>query len=150
MLLFLDFDGVLHPEPCNEDRCFCFLSRLENVLRDYPEVDVVISSTWRETRTLSTLRLFFSPDIAKRIIDVTPNWKEHQELFEIIGYQRQTEIEAWLRQSKEPWRQWLAIDDKPYLFKPFLPNLIKTISTIGFDEIAEEHLRQKLTSLQKL
>lgn len=55
-------------------------------------------------------------------------------------YQRQTEIEAWLRASSEPWRKWVAIDDKPWLFKPFLPNLICTDSEIGFDEDAEKRL----------
>ena len=48
MTLFLDFDGVLHPEgegPLpNDGTDFCFLPRLEALLRDYPHVGVVISS----------------------------------------------------------------------------------------------------------
>ncbi len=74
-------------------------------------------------------------------IGVTPSWKDHQDLLDVIGYQRQTEIEAWLRASSEPWKKWVAIDDKPWLFKPFLPNLIRTDSEIGFDEDAENRLR---------
>lgn len=147
MVVFLDFDGVLHPEPCYEkDRLFCCLPRFENALLDFPFVDIVISSTWRETRTLPELRALFSPSFAGRIIGVTPSWKDHQNLLERIGYQRQTEIEAWLRESGEPWRPWVAIDDKSYLFKPFLPNLIKTSSTIGFEHEAELKLRHKLTT----
>jgi hypothetical protein len=145
MILFLDFDGVLHPEPCYEkDRLFCCLPRFENALLDFPYVEIVISSTWRETRTLSELRALFSPSFAGRIIGVTPSWKDHQDLLERIGYQRQAEIEAWLRESGEPWRPWAAIDDKPYLFKPFLPNLIKTNSNVGFEHEAELKLRHKL------
>ena len=46
MILFLDFDGVLHPEPCYDKQSFfCCLPRLENVLRDFPKVRVVISNT---------------------------------------------------------------------------------------------------------
>jgi len=37
VLLFLDFDGVLHPFPVPADatQLFCNLPRLEAVLRDY-------------------------------------------------------------------------------------------------------------------
>lgn len=150
MILFLDFDGVLHPEPCfDSGRLFCFLPRLENILRDFTDVEIVISSTWRETRSLDTLRDFFHPDIRHRIIGVTPKWSEHSELFDVIGYQRQTEVEAWLRASSEPWARWLAIDDKPYLFRPFLSSLIKTKSLTGFDENVETKLRSVLGASRK-
>jgi hypothetical protein len=47
MILFLDFDGVLHPAPQpgqgGEER-FISLPLLEKVLRALPHVDVVISS----------------------------------------------------------------------------------------------------------
>lgn len=49
MILFLDFDGVLHPE--GEDHIlnggvdFCFLPRLESLLREFPHVKIVISSS---------------------------------------------------------------------------------------------------------
>lgn len=148
MIIFVDFDGVLHPEPCfDSHRLFCFLPRLESVLRDFSQANIVISSTWRETRAFDTLRLFFHADLHDRIIGVTPNWKDHTDLMNVIGYQRQTEIEAWLRNSKEPWASWIAIDDKPYLFRPFLPNLIKTESLVGFDKNTEIKLRAFLTTL---
>ena len=145
MILFLDFDGVLHPEPCyQEAQLFCYLPRLENVLRDFQEVQIVISSTWRDKRSLTDLKAFFSEDIADRIIGTTPNWREVSEIMDTIGYQRHAEIEGWLRLSGRPWLSWLAIDDKPYLFKPFLKNLIKTNSLTGFNDQAEEHLRLHL------
>ncbi|MET3139349.1 hypothetical protein AAKU61_003730 [Undibacterium sp. GrIS 1.2] len=104
MILFLDFDGVLHPEPCyDEAKLFTCLSRLEQVLREFASVRIVISSTWREKHSLSDLRRLFSADIAERIIGVTPSWRDHSELVDIIGYQRHAEIEAWLRQSESPW-----------------------------------------------
>ncbi|MFA9275572.1 MAG: HAD domain-containing protein [Candidatus Aquirickettsiella gammari] len=145
MIIFLDFDGVLHPEPCyDQNQLFCFLPRLEKILHEFPHVSVVVSSTWRDTRSLDTLRDFFDVAIRHRIIGATPHWRERVELFEVIGYQRQTEIEAWLRDSGEPWLPWIAIDDKPYLFRSFLSNLIKTESSSGFDENAEIKLRTLL------
>lgn len=147
MIIFLDFDGVLHPEPCFDlSNQFCFLPRLECVLREFVQLDIVISSTWRETRSLDTLRDLFHADLRDRIIGVTPHWRDHLELLDVIGYQRQAEIEAWLRSSDEPWVSWLAIDDKPYLFRPFLSNLIKTESSTGFNEEAETKLRRLLAS----
>ncbi len=147
MIIFLDFDGVLHPEPCFDDnKLFCSLPKFEGILRDFPRIQVVISSTWRESRTLEVLREFFSAEYRHRIIGVTPVWHQHSELFDIIGYQRQTEIEAWLRSSSEPWSPWIAIDDKSYLFRPFQPNLIKTESTIGIDESVEMRLRTLLAN----
>ncbi|MDO8653473.1 MAG: HAD domain-containing protein [Undibacterium sp.] len=148
MILFLDIDGVLHPEPCyDKSKLFLCLPRLEHVLREFNLVQIVISSTWRETRSLSDLREFFSPDIAERVFGVTPNWRDVPELVEIIGYQRHAEIEGWLRQSGSPWQPWVAIDDKPYLFRPFLKNLVKTNSSAGFDTAAEKVLRKKLICL---
>lgn len=41
-ILFLDFDGVLHPEHCHESKHFCCLPVLEDALRQAPEWQVVI------------------------------------------------------------------------------------------------------------
>ena len=50
--LFLDFDGVLHPQydggPTPKEVCFCHLPRFEAVMRQHPGVLIVISSTWRQ------------------------------------------------------------------------------------------------------
>ncbi len=49
MILFLDFDGVLHPEYDGQatpaDIVFCHLPRFEGVMRDYPKVEIVIRAT---------------------------------------------------------------------------------------------------------
>lgn len=146
MIVFLDIDGVLHPDPCyDRDLLLSCLPRFESVIREFPGVEIVISSTWREKRSLTELSDLFSPDIAQRIIGVTPSWKDHQGIFNRIGYQRHSEVEAWMRASSEPWRRWVAIDDKPYLFRPFLSNLVKTKSEIGFDDLSEITLRDKLS-----
>lgn len=76
MLLFLDFDGVLHPfarlpdRPATESEPFVYLARLESVLREHPHVRLVISSDWRKHHTLAELRLFLSEDMRFRIAGV--------------------------------------------------------------------------------
>lgn len=145
MILFLDFDGVLHPDPCrNEDMLFCRLLHFESVMRDFPEVDIVITSIWRNTRDLAKLRALFSPDIAKRIVGVTPDWREVEQLVSVVGpYSRQVEIEGWLRQAGREGEPWLALDDRPKLFAPLLPNLICCDPEQGLGHEAIRQLRHR-------
>src|SRR5471030_668875 len=145
MILFLDVDGVLHPE-ANYDSSLllCNLHVLEGVLRRHPDVDVVISSTWRETWTLAELQALFSPDISPRITDVTPRWQDIQDESAYGTYVRHAEIEAWLRSHNRTWEKWLAVDDQKHLFKPFCKNLFVTNSATGLTEADCEALAQRL------
>ena len=135
MILFLDFDGVLHPA-VNYDPALLLrkLPLLEGVLFQVPSIEIVISSTWRETRTLRELQSLFSDDIAPRIIGVTPHWLDIQDDTSFGAYVRQAEIEAWLRKSGQPWQQWLAIDDQAHLFRPFCKQLLLTNPATGLTE----------------
>lgn len=145
MILFLDFDGVLHPEPLyDESQLFCRLPMLEDCLSAFPEVSIVISSTWRDLRTLDELRELFSQEIGSRIVGTTPSWRDIPEIVATIGYQRHAEIEGWLRQAGVPWEKWVAIDDKPWLFKPFLSNLVVCDTAVGLDEHSIQALGFKL------
>ena len=47
MIVFLDFDGVLHPEPSLAKDAFCRLPLIEEILQDFPQVQIVVSSAWR-------------------------------------------------------------------------------------------------------
>jgi hypothetical protein len=132
MILALDIDGVLHPA-VNYDAALMLsnLPLLEDVLRRCPHVDVVISSTWRETRTLPDLQALFSPDIRCRVIGVTPQWRDIQDEAAFGTYVRQAEIEAWLKSTGRAWEQWLAVDDQRHLFRPFCANLFATNPATG-------------------
>ncbi|NRR32201.1 hypothetical protein HSX11_18660 [Oxalobacteraceae bacterium] len=150
-ILFLDFDGVLHPDPCRyQSDTLCHLPRLEKILRDFPDVEVVISSAWRQDQTIDDLRTYFSADIAQRIIDVTPDWHEVQHLFKRIGpYERQVEIEGWIEQSGWPQMRWIAIDDRPYWFQPGLENLVCCETKVGLTDELEQDIRSRLGLIQK-
>ncbi|HEX7648657.1 MAG TPA: HAD domain-containing protein, partial [Noviherbaspirillum sp.] len=116
------------------------LPQFEAVIRDFPAVDIVISSAWRQDHSLEELRSFFSPDIAKRIVAVTPIFHrlEHQ-------YLRQSEITAWLRDEGREYETWLAIDDSDWYFSPGCRNLILTSEEVGFDEKTAWALRRRLS-----
>ena len=54
-ILFLDFDGVTHPDPCRKESFLGQLPLIEDVLREHRQVDVVISSSWRYDHRLHEL-----------------------------------------------------------------------------------------------
>ncbi len=135
MVLFLDFDGVLHTLNAPDHRRFQHLNRLETLLRRFPSVDLVISSTWREMHGLDQLRTFFSSDMAARVIDTTGHAAELNSTPDrLIGYPREAEIFDWMRTHRSASNNWLALDDSPWLFSPFSPNLITVNAHVGIDD----------------
>ena len=109
MLLFLDFDGVLHSAYAfRQEQMFSQIPIFERFFRQ-PEnahIQFVISSTWRSGRDLAALRRPFSPDIAQRIIGKTP---EHVATSPIAT--REQEILCYLADNLIPNEPWLALDD---------------------------------------
>ncbi|WP_255992034.1 HAD domain-containing protein [Chitinolyticbacter albus] len=139
-MLFLDFDGVLHPMSPSSFNMLPFelLPRFEAVLRDYPSVKVVISSSWREIMPWEELLGLFSEDLRDRLLGATP------VLAASTPYLRQAEIELWVQQHATVSVPWIAIDDIPTLFDPASENVLYCDSERGFDEAVERQLRQRL------
>ncbi|MDY0748735.1 HAD domain-containing protein [Paucibacter sp. R3-3] len=136
MVLFLDFDGVLHPYPCPVEQYFCRRQLLEGWLRERPDLDVVISSNWRERRSLDELRGYFSADLQSRVIGVTPvlkrqAWAQFDGELPPMRFERETEVKQWLHGSGEPWRRWAALDDQAWMFGPFCKQLVLCDGAVG-------------------
>jgi hypothetical protein len=140
MILFLDFDGVLHSELAPEADLFGLLPRLEAILRDFPDVQIVISSSWREHNSLDDLRAKFSPDIAPRIIGVTPVIPRVKQ----VAACREREILAWLESAGKKGEHWLALDDTEWQFKDHRDHLILCARHRGLDAAVEVALRAGL------
>lgn len=143
MILFLDFDGVLHPffprsdRSDEENQLFAYLPRLEKVLRDHPVCRIVITSSWRKDRPWDQVVHAFSPDVVARIIGATPVLR-NQELL----YSRYGEIVQFLENQGHSECQWIALDDDPDLYPPGCTNLI--LCEDGFREAEETTLRKML------
>lgn len=62
-LIFLDFDGVLHPLDADlpDINRFCWLPVLETLLEGHPDVHLVVHSTWRYAYTDAELRDLLGP-----------------------------------------------------------------------------------------
>lgn len=143
MILFLDFDGVLHPcgdpyRPSPAASLFSRLPRLQSLLREYPGVRIVISSSWR-TDGLDALKRNFDADISERVVGVTPLTPRDQH-----GYMeavREREILAWLDANGGRDQAWVALDDADFQFPTWSTRLVVCDSDVGFDECAEAELR---------
>lgn len=147
--LFLDFDGVTHPQPCFQEIEFFCLSNIEAVLHEFPQISIVISSSWREHYSLEDLREFFNCIIANRVIDVTPFYRDPKsdwlpETAAPIKYERQWEIESWLKSAHLENAQWIAIDDQPQGFEPGCENLLITNPATGFTPYDEQLLHDMI------
>ena len=105
MILFLDFDGVTHSEPYAPEAAFTQLPLIESVVRERVHVAIVVSSSWRESRSLDELRDFFAPDIQPRVVGVTPDlWDPALA----PAYVRERECLAWLAANRPAGTRWLA------------------------------------------
>lgn len=128
MLLFLDFDGVLHPENlCEEDRgrLFCGLPQLHEILRAVPGVQVVFSTSWRllyPRQMLIQMVTKEAPELAPRFIGHTPVLDANDRPQGSIGL-REDEIQHWLTLNEQENRPWLALDDCQDFYWPGCSNL---------------------------
>lgn len=144
MIVFIDFDGVTHPQPCFAENAFCRLPLIEEVLREFARTKVVISSSWRDYHPLDEMREFFSSDLRDRVIGVTPSIKSPSPSWlpgQIPEFEREWEIESWMKEHRRWGERWLAIDDRPYWFRPDCADLLVTNAQTGFCAAEQATLR---------
>lgn len=146
-IVFLDFDGVTHPEVCKVEQLFTCLPLIEGVLRHHTRVEVVISSSWREHHPLGALRTRFSRDIGERVARCTP--VAHRDSAQPAqSHVRELECRTWLALHR-PDHPWIAIDNVPWLFQPGCPNPLLTNHRTGFTRNNAEFLHSLLERLSK-
>jgi hypothetical protein len=128
-ILFLDFDGVLHPHGACP---FSRLPLLEQYLLKMTEIEIVVSSSWRQDQSLEQLRNYFPVSLRKKVFDTTPTL---DNVHNPGG--RQREIEAYLASAglNSTNTSWVALDDMPFLFDDGCPFLITVDPNKGFTDI---------------
>lgn len=132
-LVFLDFDGVLHPGLAGT---FIYAPDFETFLQEHRDVQVVFSTSWREEETHQSLTEYFSPSLRQRFIGVTPvspggpgsRWRE---------------IRAWLSEQGFGGR-WVALDDDATLFPPGCAELVRCDTARGLRKTQLDEMRGKL------
>ena len=133
-LLFLDFDGVLHPTDFAGEAPFSRAALLEEMLTQHSP-KIVIASSWRFTHNLEKLQKAAPAFISSLIIGTTGE--------AVIGkYPRFTEIQHYLNAYGPA--DWRALDDSYWEFPKSCPNLIKCNPNTGILDRQIQELNQWL------
>jgi hypothetical protein len=148
-ILFLDFDGVVHPDGCDIDLWFCHLPLLEPVLREFPQLEVVVSSSWGQSYPFDELIEFFPDHMKPRIVGAVRGGLrlvEDKIPSELWNYVREAECYVWIRDNR-PGAPWIALEDQAWRFAPASPNVIMIDGKTGITRADVEQLRQRLHAL---
>ncbi len=119
-VLYLDFDGVLHPEdvwqlpggppyvrsPPGHD-VFENALALERLLEPYPDVRIVLSTTWQRRFGYSGTVEFLRPSLQARCVGGTYHRSMGRHWFDNLARGEQVLDDVSRRRPKN----WLAIDD---------------------------------------
>lgn len=136
MILFLDFDGVLHGVMRREPD-FCRAPLLWQILRACPSANVVFSTSWREIYRPDELVEFVTRDggrdLAHRFIGQTPRLHARSDYDP-----RLMECLNWLQSNGHADSPWLALDDVPqnYNHHPYLYLVDRTTGLTDADVAA--------------
>lgn len=145
-LMYLDFDGVLHHDSVFRSRArgiyldapasfklFQHLPLLEHALAPYPDVQIVLSTTWVRVLAFSRAVRFLSPDIRSRVIGAT--FHSNMDVDSFLKKSRgQQVLDDVLR--RQP-RTWLAVDNDDVDWPPeFIEQLIRTDDVHGLSPLS--------------
>lgn len=134
-LMFLDFDGVVHPADTGlrlAER-FCWLPILESLVEGHPDVYIVVHSTWRYEYTDQELRGLLGP-LGQRFVGSAPRAPREQA------------IETVLLANKLV-RAHIALDDDRREFSGTTVNLLPLDSQRGLsDELVQAEIKRWLQS----
>ena len=138
-ILFLDFDGVLHPLNSKSENLFCNVHYLEKSLES-TSCKIVITSNWRLTHSIDAMRELLPQKIGELIIGAT-------DIATAVNHKRFAEIQAYLNthigSSPVDWR---AIDDISQDFPNECENLICCDSHSGMGSAEKIQIAQWLKS----
>jgi hypothetical protein len=130
--LYLDFDGVLHPNSFEKGKAFCLMPLLERALSG-SDVRIVVSSSWRhheteayiQSRFPASIRSLFSGFTGEPLAGPWARWHEISHHAALHGV-----------------TEWRALDDAASQFPPNCPNLICCEGHIGMQDVQVNLLRQ--------
>lgn len=129
-LVFLDFDGVLHPNQATPEQRFQHVDALMDLLDEHPEAELVVSSSWRFHFSWEELQAEVPHRLAARLTAATG-----QALPGRI--QRHAEVSAFVRRLEaegQGARPWCALDDCSWEFPPDCDELIACDGARGIQE----------------
>lgn len=121
MILFLDFDGVLHPSGTT-DSYFCNMPLLESFMLQHRHLKVVVTSIHRKKYPFEAIVNFFPPSIQSRVIGVTPISDKVSDKYK--------DVHKWMEINRYNG-PWLVVDDNLTSFPEDYKNAIKITPSTG-------------------
>lgn len=158
LLLYLDFDGVLHhenvvwhpkagaylaaPPPY---RLFQHAELLEDLLAPYPDVGIVLSTSWVRVYGFSRATRYLTEGLQRRVIGATFHSAMNRREFLSMSRGMQVWADVHRRQPKD----WLALDDDYHRWPRWcVDNYIRTHAFEGIsDPPVQETIRQQLRQM---
>lgn len=155
-ILFLDYDGVLHPAEAIRTyargivlpdgvpgRLFMHADSLVRVLEPHPEVRIVLSTSWVQHLDYYRAKKRLPESLQARVIGAT--WHSHKNAKEWETLTRYLEILTYVDRHNLGLR-WLAIDDNADGWPDVQRDkLVHTRSMAGLgDAVVQEELADKL------
>jgi hypothetical protein len=134
--LYLDFDGVLHPNFVGKGQLFSHMQTLTNAIVGKP-LSIVISSSWRFHENIDYLRSLFDPITRSQIIGCTGS-------AHIGKWARWIEITK--HANTNGVTDWMALDDAYMEFPPECEELILCEGKIGLQVTQIQQLVRWLNS----
>lgn len=162
MILFLDFDGVLHPDAVYLARgrpvlraageLFMWAPQLITVLADAPDVRIVLSTSWARELRFSRARDYLPTELRPRVIGSTWHSEmatddEHRPLGRETWWDTATRYQQVKRYAdRASLTQWVAVDDNPEGWaEADRTRLVRTQANTGLsDPAALSHLAELL------
>ena len=129
MILFLDFDGVLHPDAVYLERgrpvlradgeLFMWAHHLVDALASAPHVRIVLSTSWARELRFARARDYLPAELRPKVIGAT--WhsgmatdNEHRPLGRDTWWDTSTRYEQIRRYADRAGiTEWIAVDDQP-------------------------------------
>jgi len=157
-ILFLDYDGVLHPDAVYQTRrglelrapgqLLMHADVLETILDDHPEVRIVLSTSWVRLLSFKRAHGVLPESLQARVIGAT--WHSKMPRAPEYGYDLQTRYEQIrAAATRAGMTRWLALDDDPdHSWPDRDARLIRCDSALGLGRLQTQYeLRTKLVTL---
>lgn len=146
-VLFLDFDGVLHPDAVYRSKrdgivlrangsLFEWVDLLQPALIAAPRTQVVLSTSWVKALGFGKAKSYLAPWLQARVIGGT--WHQRDAVNDEWGnswsaISRYEQIAAYV--TRRAISHWVALDDNDEEWPDKArPNLVKTDSNLGLAE----------------
>jgi HAD domain in Swiss Army Knife RNA repair proteins len=124
-VLFLDFDGVLHPTTPGLDPFFVKAPLLDQALVGF-QIPIVISSSWRFFQSLDRLKTNLPKGLREKVVGVTGS--------ALTGKNpRHNEILNYLKLNPQ-YSDWIALDDSYWEFPSNCLQLIQCNPNTGITD----------------